>query len=299
MAIITMKDYLGYINNVYKLQEYTVSLQTNRYNSLDTRNSFFGTVNGVLNVYNIALSTSISATWMEEVDFKKKCRPEYNQVFDILNQVTFNRPRDLYRFFAILRANVITGTWVAFESSLTAIFMKIAETTEVKQLEQKNLERILKRIEKMSISEDTIEQIKQDSQIIKTLTNKHISLPDKINLVIKKFKNSYPTDRNLKKDKTFLDFYGFTRNTTHSNGVSFATREFDTNIGLFKVKENSAVNYVTPENTLIMVKELIDIYKAFIDLIDSDDIIIDRSISHMYWLLDVEDVDTDGEEDGE
>lgn len=297
MAILSIDDYLGYTKEVYDLGFYSVSFQTNKYLTLDSRNTFFGKVAGTINVYNIGLSTSISATKMAELDFKNMCPPEYNQVFHILDQVTFDKPRDLIRFFSILRVNVITGTWVAFESSLTAIFKKLATPSEVEKLEQKDLEFVFKRLASKKLSEESINEIKQDKKIIKRLTNQHISLPDKINFILKKYKDKYPSDRDIDKDKAFLDFYGFTRNTTHSNGISFATRKFDTSIGIFEVEKDSPVNYVTPENLLKMVKELIDIYKIFIDLIECDDIIIDSSISPFYFLIDGEDDETDGEED--
>jgi hypothetical protein len=111
-----------------------------------------------------------------------------------------------------------------------------------------------------------------DERFRKKLRNRHIPINNKWNAI---FKLDYPQHRDVQQDRSFLEFFGSCRNCMHNNSISYKDAHFETKFGEFDFYKGQAIDFITPDRILAMVRELAEIYWALCDSIDHEGVITD------------------------
>lgn len=279
----TVQDILNHTSEMFQVGKDLSLKRSSNYMKVDVRNSFYDKICGAINVYCIALSSSITGTVIEKAEFKNKCEPQYHEFFDILTQVTVVK-EDFPNYLANIRQSLIISSWVAFESSITEIFKFLADDATVGDYEMKKFSKVKQRlIKKHNLAPEDLEQ---DNQLKKLLKEQHISIPDKVNFILNIFKDNYPSERDMESDKKFLDFFGFVRNTTHANSISFKERKFSTSIGEFSVGKDEAITDLNEEKLVALIKELGAVYTVIVNFLDQKEPIEDPLFVLTYVEID-------------
>lgn len=157
----------------------------------------------------------------------------------IINLSTY--PSYLRTHFNTLNQRIFIIAWSLFELAIATFYEAVVEDTELKKQKEENFNELLKLVTINNGKEDKIKKmfIKQSLH--------EIPIVRKYNYLLKKA-NGY--SRNLKADRTFLEFFGKLRNTMHSNFIYYG-KYFEYNFGdaHFVFKNKEIVRWTDPFDT--------------------------------------------------
>lgn len=254
-------DLLEYLSKVLAFISKVKHLESEKHFSyLDVRKSFFAKTANALRVYYHAYNSIFIVSKLKPSgDFTEEEIPHIENFAWVMS--TPNNQEYLKTYQSILKLNLLNGCWVSFESSLDALFQALTTPEERERIELGKYYGVMNVLGGLEISQELEQKLK------KKLHNKHVPINDKWNLIFSKISGSYPSGRDIKQDRTFLEFFGSCRNCMHNNSVSFKDASYSTRIGNFSFERGVLIKFVTPELIVLMIEEIVEIFNAMIDSI--------------------------------
>ncbi|MBI5602328.1 MAG: hypothetical protein HY879_03150 [Deltaproteobacteria bacterium] len=260
---IRIVDYLSEILRLITLiQAYDLN---SKYSEKDVRRTFFAKMANALRVYYLGHDFEFIASKLHsQRNYPAEEVPHIENLGWILPVESNARFLDTYH--SILKLHLLNGSWVCFESSLDEIFKSLTSLDNYEKIQLRKYHDIIKLLGKSEIDD------KLDERLRKLLFDKYIPAHNKWNAI---FRLNYPTDRDLKQDRIFLEFFASCRNCMHNNSISFKTAHFETRFGAFGFTEGIAISFINGNLSIKMVGELVEIYRAMCSAIDFREEIVD------------------------
>ena len=255
-----------YLSDILKLITLIKAYESNsEYSEKDVRRTFFAKMANALRVYYLGHDFEFIASKLQaQGNYPAEEVPHIENLGWILPVESNTRFLDTYH--SILKLHLLNGSWVCFESSLDEIFKSVTSPDSREKIQLRKYHDITKLLSKFEIDDQL------DKRLRKLLFDKYIPANNKWNTV---FRLNYPTDRDLKQDRIFLEFFASCRNCMHNNSISFKTAHFETRFGAFGFTEGVAIRFIDGNLSIKMVGELAEIYRAMCSAIDFRGEIVD------------------------
>lgn len=257
---------LDYLSSVLELIDFLKAYESkSRYSEQDVRRTFFAKTANAVRVYYLGHDFEFIVSKLRaKGNYSPDEIPHIENLGWIMPEPS-NR-KFLHNYHSILKLNLLNGCWVCFESSLDEIFKRVIPANVREKMELRYYHQVVKLLRTFEIDEEL------DERLRKRLRNRHIPINDKWNAI---FKLGYPDHRDVKQDRDFLEFFSSCRNCMHNNSISFKDAHFETKFGDFDFYEGKAINFITPDLIVNMVRELAEIYWALCSSVDYEGVIID------------------------
>lgn len=257
---------LKYLSRVLDLIDFLKTYELNSiYSEHDVRKTFFAKTANAVRVYYLGRDFEFMVSKLKaEGDYPTKEIPHIENLGWIMPEKS--NAEFLHCYHSILKLNLLNGSWVCFESSLDEMFKAVIPIDVIEKMELRNYHQTVRLLREFDIVEEL------DERLRKKLRNRHIPINNKWNEL---FKLNYPVHRDVEQDRDFLEFFGSCRNCMHNNSISFKNAHFETKFGNFDFYEGKAIDFVTPDLIVEVVRELAEIYWAFCCSIGYEEVIID------------------------
>lgn len=262
-------DFISQWLNNLKAEIETLPFQEN-----DVRKDFFGMLFSCVNVFYLGYMQFDFSDFIKNgiITFDNS-KTDYDIHKNRLSEI-YKHPylRDEYNNF--LNRSLFIDVWSNFELCVTTLCKALSNVEETDKLLNYQYYDLIKIFKNSQISEEDKEKLKKNF-FKENFT--HIPVIRKTDFLFKKAKNY---SRIIKEDKEFLVFWGKLRNTMHTNFIYYGKNyEYRFGHARFVFENGKEVKWEdpfepSPKLFLYMITQLKEVWKALINSIDYEDIIL-------------------------